>query len=817
MKLRYLFSMILASALMLVSCVDEMGTDSFDNIKLDKTMLVISENGGTVELKVNATEAWAFDTLYTEDVWPNVITRKKNDAGEYYVSKVEKSWLSVDRMAGEAGETVLKFTADTAAGGRELELCIKAGVNSQFIKVRQGSLEASAATCAEVIAGPDGKTYRVKGVCTSIANTTYGNWYLNDGTGEVYVYGTLDKDGKTKNYESWGMEVGDVVEVEGPKLTYGTTVELVDVTVIKIEKSLVKIITEEKRFEKEGGEFDVKVAYKGDGLYPVVADTCKTWVSIVGVKSYAGTPTKIEPNPADTAIVTFSLAPFDEKAAPRKGFLTFTSASGKNSTEVQYNITQKGNIPDATPIKDIATVEYAYVEGKVAALCQRGFILADNTGAMLIYYGDTYDKSHEVGDSLGILGAPTVYNFASQISTIDFEQKISEKPLEVKHPEAVVYDGAKVNELIASLDGKDKTKDALVKFDYVKMTGKLTVSGYNINITIPGAETGTGSLYYVLEDLKAAEFDGKNVTVEGYMNGVSGGKYINVIATSIVEASGFIPELSLSKTSDKVAADATEYSFDIKANLKWTATASAGVTLTPSNGEGNATVKMTFAANTAEEDVTHTVTVKAEGLADKTFTLTQAKFVPEGVTPTYPTIAEVLESAVNDEVETKGTVMAIHQRGFVLGDATGSIYVYTYNEPEVSVGNTIVISGTFDNYYGTLQLKDTTISNNDEVTTAPAYATPIDLTDQATYDAFKSYGKDDPVDYPYVTVKGVLGGDYNNVITVGTSQKTTQLYYSVGDYSAHVGKTVVATGYIIGFHSTNGYYQLIETSVTLAE
>lgn len=52
--------------------------------------------------------------------------------------------------------------------------------------------------------------------------------------------------------------------------------------------------------------------------------------------------------------------------------------------------------------------------------------------------------------------------------------------------------------------------------------------------------------------------------------------------------------------------------------------------MTPSNGEGNATVKMTFAANTAEEDVTHTVTVKAEGLADKTFTLTQAKPVAEG-------------------------------------------------------------------------------------------------------------------------------------------------------------------------------------------
>ena len=149
MKLRYLFSIILASALLFVGCAKEEPTDSFSNIKLDKTMLVLPENGGTVELTINSTEAWAFDTLYTEDVWPTLITRKKNDAGEYYVSNYETSWLTVDKMSGEAGETVLKFTADTVAGGREIELCIKAGVNSQFLRVRQGSLEAQSAQVAD--------------------------------------------------------------------------------------------------------------------------------------------------------------------------------------------------------------------------------------------------------------------------------------------------------------------------------------------------------------------------------------------------------------------------------------------------------------------------------------------------------------------------------------------------------------------------------------------------------------------------------------------------------------------------------------------
>lgn len=91
-------------------------------------------------------------------------------------------------------------------------------------------------TCADVIAGEDGTTFRVKGECTEIKNSTYGNWMLKDATGEILIYGTLDAEGKTKNFSSLGIEVGDIVTVEGPKKTYNTTVELVDVKVIAIEK-----------------------------------------------------------------------------------------------------------------------------------------------------------------------------------------------------------------------------------------------------------------------------------------------------------------------------------------------------------------------------------------------------------------------------------------------------------------------------------------------------------------------------------------------------------------------------------------------------
>lgn len=178
-----------------------------------------------------------------------------------------------------------------------------------------------------------------------------------------------------------------------------------------------------------------------------------------------------------------------------------------------------------------------------------------------------------------------------------------------------------------------------------------------------------------------------------------------------------------------------------------------------------------------------------------------------------PTIAEVRAATAGDEVETVGTVMATHQKGYIISDATGSLYVYTSAAPTVAVGNKITVSGTFDNYYGTLQIKNATVSANDGGTTVN-YPTPVDLTDPAAYEAYATYSASNPTDYAYVKIKAVLSG--GRYLTVGELAKQSQLDWSNGDYSALNDKTVIVTAYMKGFHS-NGYYQLIETSVVEAE
>ena len=76
-------------------------------------------------------------------------------------------------------------------------------------------------TVKEFLEKADTETaYELTGVVKSIASTVYGNFYLEQDGSEVYVYGTLDKDGNTKNWESLGVVEGDSIVIQGTYTTY---------------------------------------------------------------------------------------------------------------------------------------------------------------------------------------------------------------------------------------------------------------------------------------------------------------------------------------------------------------------------------------------------------------------------------------------------------------------------------------------------------------------------------------------------------------------------------------------------------------------
>ena len=223
MKLKYLFpSVLMALSMAFVACGDDdddkKATDN-QEVPTEQTTLVVSQKlvsleaqGGQVEITISSSAAWTIAAV-----------------GE------EPTWLRINPMKGAKGDTKVTFAAAETITARTAEYKVTCGELSSIIKVEQAGTK-TLSTCQQVIEGNDSVVFCVKGKVKNIANTLYGNWTLEDETGEILIYGTLDKEGKTKNFESLGIEEGDIVTVEGPKKTYNNTPELVNVTVLEIQK-----------------------------------------------------------------------------------------------------------------------------------------------------------------------------------------------------------------------------------------------------------------------------------------------------------------------------------------------------------------------------------------------------------------------------------------------------------------------------------------------------------------------------------------------------------------------------------------------------
>ncbi len=279
------------------------------------------------------------------------------------------SWLTVTPTSGSAGVTSISFSAPTTLDGRSAELILTCAGKTQRINVIQGLSTVSPATCAEVIAGPDSKTYLVTGVCTGIANTNYGNWYLMDDTGEIYIYGTVNAAGNYA-WSSFGIEVGDEVTVQGPKTTYNGTVELVDAQVVNVNKSLIKIaeiVPMEGTFPTAGGDIAITLNNKGKGLYVEIPEAAKSWLTI---KSIAGN--------------TIVFHADENVAGPRSVTLVFKTTDGKKDYTCETSLIQLG----ASGSKDLPftvdeAIAYAmsvgtetttdfYVKGIVSKILDKG-------------------------------------------------------------------------------------------------------------------------------------------------------------------------------------------------------------------------------------------------------------------------------------------------------------------------------------------------------------------------------------------------------------------------------------------------------------
>lgn len=414
MKIKSIFTLLL-SALLCIGCSEEQVLGNYTDLNLSSSYISISEEGETVEVTLTSPDAWEFSK------------EKDNKGNDAYPIP---SWLTVSQTEGQAGKSIINFSAQASNSGREVELKINSGSRSLFLKVRQGEMTASEASCKQVNEAPDGKSFVVSGTITKIVNTTYGNWYMTDGTAELYIYGTLDAEGKEKNFTSLGLEVGDKVTIEGPKSSYKGDPQMVNVTVLDIEKALLKIVSEATEVDKEGGVLEIKLASKGKGAFFSVADECQDWISYSDAEYIDGVPTKLEPNPADTIVYTFDIAPNDGSA--REGSISFFANEGE---PIPYTFTQAGGIADVTVAQFLAAevddAKQYRIVGHVTGFnnYNNNFYVKDYTGEVYAYYVNTQGVNNiAIGDFVTVVGKRSEYKGIPQMPKGTLLEKYTASP-----------------------------------------------------------------------------------------------------------------------------------------------------------------------------------------------------------------------------------------------------------------------------------------------------------------------------------------------------------------------------------------------------
>lgn len=511
MKTRHFFAILAAALTMTVACTVDEIVSTIDGIDLSASYVSVSADGGSAAVNVVSDYGWT-------------------------ASVSGASWLTVTPASASAGQQVtINFAAVANTGAaRNAEVMLKLDNGQvQIITVAQGGGEPSPSTCAEVIAGDDGAAFKVTGVITKISNTHYGNWYINDGTGEVYVYGTCDKKGNTNSssnswdnindasYESsWDLSVGDQVTIQGPKTTYNGTVELVDVTILDVQKSLIKCDSlSVSVLPIEGGETVAALMCKGNGVTVSVPDDAKSWLSVTGII------------PTDNGFdVKFFAQPNNE--GDRETTLTFnTSKDGKDYSS-EITLTQKGAILEVSiaQFNAAAVGNTIYrVSGMVSRIgdASKGrFYIKDWSGETYVYnMADFASLGVEVGDIITITGKRDQYNTTIELTSAAFESKID--VTEISIAEFLAKD--KSNSVWYRLTG---TITSIAKGDY----GNLYIQDEDGNeVYVYGVYSGYGATgdnrKYFLSN-NGIEV-GDVITVEGYKdiyNGtheLCGGVYVS--------------------------------------------------------------------------------------------------------------------------------------------------------------------------------------------------------------------------------------------------------------------------------------------------
>lgn len=427
MKLKYIFTALVAALTLAVGCEDDIET-YLDEVRVSSSYVAIPAAGGSQTITVNAKSDWSFGDI--------------------------PEWVKVSPTTGVAGETEVTFKAEATTATKEAMLYLTCDGKSQIVNVLQQTkkVELEVTPLKKFLAAEVGPTvYRIAGTITHIQeiSASYKNATLTISDDEgysVYCYRFGPPSGK--KIEDLGMEVGDFLTVEGQRGDYNGSPQMAQGGVfVSLKKSLIKVDSVTVKMPEtgefglykeplplEGGQFKVHLTCKGDGISVVVPDEAKSWLSVNAIETSG-----------NSSIVTFSAAA--NAMGDRTTVLTFNTTSGGTVNSAQANIDQKGAILQVTVgefLKAAVSPAQYRLTGTVKKISvseqynNADITVADALGNSVLVHrmkpasGKITDLTIGVGDKLTVLGQRGEYNGTAQMVNGVYESHVHYIPATIK-------------------------------------------------------------------------------------------------------------------------------------------------------------------------------------------------------------------------------------------------------------------------------------------------------------------------------------------------------------------------------------------------
>lgn len=499
------------------------------------------------------------------------------------------------------------------------------------------------------------------------------------------------------------------------------------------------------------------------------------------------------------------------------GEVTFTAkvtSDGKEYSASETITISARDIKTCASVKELDDGTTVTVQGKVTAVSGSSAYIADSTGGVYVYSwyynSDGTDtaisnKTWTLGQVVEVKAQVASYNGLKQLSNYSNKSRITGTYAKTITDD-ITYnitslDQAGFNKLTATDAGNVYTFTAT----YVSgtpTTGKAVSCTFKIGTQEVTLRTDSYDKVGISTEL----VENREYKITTPLTWHSGAQFAFLGQGTSIEAINVV--------------DPTGIEVKASSSVEVGSSISLSYTLTPSG----ATANVTYAIESGSEYATLSGN-KLTGVAIGTVKVT-ASYTLNGTTYTsLPLSIEVIAATDPVKINTitgegsyyvKGIVVAKHDKGFVLADDTGAIYVHDYGNLKVSVNDYASIKGAVASFNGALQYtysaSTVTYTKLDDDSDKPTLASAAELT-SGIADSFKTVGESVSLNklYKWTTTVAKSGNYYT--YNIDGSDTVIEAQYST--FTVSEGTTYEVEGYFTGYNSKYSYANFVFTSVTV--